>query len=192
MAAIRWKYSRSIIMFLLAGFVYDFSLAADAPVPQSGQTTSYGTRDDGTLQKGTSLPTPRFTDLGNGTVFDNLTSLIWMKNANCWGSLTWASALTKVIDFNNAQTTCSGYSGTNTDWRLPLLNELESLVDAGRFNLSLSSGHPFTGVQADLYWSSTTLAADTSNAWSVNFGSGDAADHPKSATYYIWPVRGGQ
>jgi hypothetical protein len=33
-----------------------------APVPQTGQVPSYGTRDDGALQKGVAWPTPRFTD----------------------------------------------------------------------------------------------------------------------------------
>jgi hypothetical protein len=33
-----------------------------APVPKTGQTISYGTRDDGALQKGVAWPTPRFTD----------------------------------------------------------------------------------------------------------------------------------
>jgi len=41
-------------------------------LPKTGQTTSYATGDDGDLQKGATLPTPRFTDNGNGTVTDNL------------------------------------------------------------------------------------------------------------------------
>ena len=57
-----------------------------APVPKTGQTTSYGTGDDGALQKGVAWPTPRFTDNSNGTVTDNLTRLIWMKNANAFGT----------------------------------------------------------------------------------------------------------
>ena len=61
-----------------------------APVPKTGQTISYGTRDDGDLQKGVAWPTPRFTDNNNGTVTDKLTGLIWMKNANAFGVRTWA------------------------------------------------------------------------------------------------------
>src|SRR5215831_9628931 len=56
---------------------------APAPVPRTGQTTSYAARDDGALQKGVALPTPRFTNNNNGTITDNLTGLIWLKNANC-------------------------------------------------------------------------------------------------------------
>ena len=54
----------------------------EALVPQTGQTDYYAAGDDGALQKGVPWPTPRFTDNGNGTVTDNLTHLIWLKNAN--------------------------------------------------------------------------------------------------------------
>jgi len=59
-----------------------------APVPKTGQTTSYDTRDDGALEKGVAWPTPRFTDNNNGTITDNLTKLIWMKNAQAFGGRT--------------------------------------------------------------------------------------------------------
>ena len=57
-----------------------------SPVPKTGQTTSYATGDDGELEKGVAWPNPRFTDNNNGTVTDNLTGLIWLKHANCFGS----------------------------------------------------------------------------------------------------------
>jgi len=47
--------------------------AKPAPVPKTGQTTSYASGDDGDLELGTAWPSPRFTDHGNGTVTDNLT-----------------------------------------------------------------------------------------------------------------------
>ena len=40
---------------------------------------------DGRLQAGVRPPTQRFDDLDNGTVLDNLTGLIWLKDANCLG-----------------------------------------------------------------------------------------------------------
>ena len=48
----------------------------------------------GPYREGVAWPTPRFTDNGNGTVTDNLTRLIWMKNANAFGMKNWADALT--------------------------------------------------------------------------------------------------
>ena len=64
-----------------------------APVERTGQTESYATGDDGDLQRGAIWPNPRFTDNGNGTVTDNLTGLIWLKNADCFGQRSWSDAL---------------------------------------------------------------------------------------------------
>ena len=66
-------------------------------VPKTGKTATYGTRDDGALQKGVASPSPRFTDNGNGTVTNNLTKLIWMQNASSFVSgRTWAQALSEA------------------------------------------------------------------------------------------------
>src|ERR1700675_1460495 len=62
---------------------------AHARVAQTGQTLSWDgsglNRDDGGLKAGVAWPNPRFTDNKNGTITDNLTKLIWLKNANCAG-----------------------------------------------------------------------------------------------------------
>jgi len=47
------------------------------PVPKTGQTTSYATGDDGDLERGAALVTPRFTDNLDGTVTDSCTGLMW-------------------------------------------------------------------------------------------------------------------
>jgi hypothetical protein len=57
-----------------------------APVAVTGQTHCWndsgtaisctGTGQDGEVQAGVSCPTPRFPDQGNGTVKDNLTTLL--------------------------------------------------------------------------------------------------------------------
>ena len=79
--------------------------AASAPVPRTGQTTTYAAGDDGSFQKGVELPTPRFTDNGNGTITDNLTGLIWLKNANCPnGTRHWVTALADVASLNSTGT----------------------------------------------------------------------------------------
>jgi hypothetical protein len=46
-------------------------------------------------------------------------------------------------------------AGGNLQWRLPSINELETLVDCSRHNPALPDGNPFTHVR-DGYWSSTT------------------------------------
>jgi hypothetical protein len=162
-----------------------------AGVPKTGQTTSYRTGDDGDLERGVAWPVPRFTDNTDGTVTDNLTGLIWLKNANCWGSKGWNTA---IDDCNAlASGSCGLTDGSVAgDWRLPNWNELRSLIDASRYNPALPSGHPFTGVQLRYYWSSTTAAASTGYAWVVGLGDGDVYFDGKGSSAYVWPVRGGQ
>jgi hypothetical protein len=163
-----------------------------APVEKTGQITKYADGDDGDLQKGVAWPNPRFTDNGNGTVTDNLTGLLWLKNVNnsCFGQKkSWATALS---DANNLE---AGYCGladgsSAGDWRLPNVKELESLADFSQYGPALPSGHPFSGVQSgeeDYYWSSTTVESGV--AWSLRMYYGDITDTIKTNAYYVWPVR---
>lgn len=185
-----------LVVFFTVGFVCDFSWAADVLLPQSGVRTSSGVRDDGALQKGIPLPVARFTDLGDGTVLDTLTSLIWMKNKDCFNShpdwTSWSNALAKITDLNSGQTICANYSGHDTDWRLPSVNELQSLVDYGYWGLPF--GHPFIGGHMMDHWSSTTDAGMTSNVWNVRINNGGGVvSSPKAGNAaFVWPVRGGQ
>jgi hypothetical protein len=159
------------------------------PVPQTGQTTSYATGDDGDLERGVALVTPRFTDNGDGTVTDNQTGLIWLRDADCFGNRTWEEALS---DSNGlASGSCGLTDGSNAgEWRLPNVKELTSLIDYSQFNPALPSGHPFNNVQSNRYWSSTTFL-DGHNAWYVNTLYGDAYLYNKGYDCYFWPVRGG-
>lgn len=165
------------------------------PVPKTGRTTITGAGDDGDFQKGVPWPNPRFTDNGDGTVKDKLTGLTWMKNANCWGSMNWSSALARITSLNAVvnPATCAGYTGLHRDWRLPSIRELTSLEDLSRTNPILPLGHPFSGVQAHGYWSGTSSADITSYAWVVNLGSGAVNGYYyENVNGYVWPVRGGQ
>lgn len=137
--------------------------AGTAPLPQTGQTSSYGTNDDGAFQKGVAWPNPRFTDNRNGVVKDNLTGLIWLKNANCL-ALSWADALEDISSLANGQ--CGLTDGSRAgQWRLPNVKELESLVSIGQSNIAAwLNNQGFSGVQSDHYWSSSTYASATSDA----------------------------
>ena len=193
-----------------------YAVAIPTQVRKTGQTTAYDTntpkRDDGALQKGVALPSPRFTDNGNGTVTDNATGLIWLKNANVSGSATWQTALNWVVELNtngtmngiNAGDTSNGGSH-QTDWRLPTSWELASLVvhkyatpalcnTAGTGQLT--AGDPFTNVLGGSFISSTTYAGNTANAWYVGVagdGGVRGSDGTKNQPWWsVWPVRGGQ
>jgi hypothetical protein len=169
-----------------------FSISGSNPYPvaKTGQTTTYADRDDGALQKGVAWPNPRFTDQGDGTVTDNLTGLVWLKNADCAGEKTWDTAMTWAAALTSGSCGLSDGS-TAGQWRLPTREELNSLVDSGASFPALPTGHPFTGVQSDYYWSSTSDASDTSLAWLVNINDGYVNLNGKANDYYVWPVRGG-
>jgi len=165
-----------------------------APVARTGQTTSYAAGDDGNLQKGVAWPDPRFTDNGDGTVTDNLTGLVWLKNANCYGSLVWDTALVTAVTLNTGE--CGLTDGSaEGDWRLANLREMLSLIDfaqyndSGTFDPALPVGHPFINARASAYWTSTTYAGDSVTAWGITMATGQADGASKSVAGYIWPVR---
>jgi hypothetical protein len=177
-----------------------------AGVPRTGQTPTIPINpapagSDGALQKGLVWPSPRFTDNANGTVTDNLTGLIWLKDANCTNFFSgdntglnnrnWANALTAANLLGNGS--CGLTDGsTGGNWRLPNVREMQSLIDYGRSYPPLPSLNPFTGVQSDFYWSGTTFAGLTSLAWAVSLSSGYMFFESKTDSHYVWPVRGGQ
>ena len=176
----------AIVMFLIPVI----ALASDPPAPiaKTGQTTSYQTGDDGDYEKGVDWPDPRFTDNGDGTVTDNLTGLMWAKDANWLGEYkTWNDA----IDYANNLSLGSDGCGTSyTDWRLPNVNELESLRDLGKHNPAQPSGHPFLNMVSIFYWTSTAVNGNSEAWWAVDFRDGTAGGRLWSDKAWVWPVRG--
>jgi hypothetical protein len=155
-------------------------------LPVTGQTSSYYTGDDGSLEEGVSWPSPRFRDMGDGTIVDNLTGLVWEKVPEATKK-AWSDALAYADGL-----TLGGYS----DWRLANKNELWSLIHYGsRDSASWLGGRGFVNVQSDVYWTSTTYAANTAKAWAVLMETGNMgysiADKTSTA-YYAWAVRGGE
>ena len=153
--------------------------AAPGKLPRTGQTTSFAAGDDGALQEGVAWPSPRFTSNADTTVTDNLTNLVWTPAANSptvggctGGNKTWQGALDYVTCLNG-----NNYL-SHSDWRLPNVNELASLANAEAGSLSTWLGtQGFSSVQST-YWSSTTCAGTTANAWIVLMNTpGDVNDH---------------
>jgi hypothetical protein len=129
-------------------------------------------------------PALSYLDNGDGTFTDNNTLLMWEKKeaGNFEGdeclttphsvhtTCTWAEATGPWIAAINAANL-----GGHNDWRVPNVRELQSIVDYSKINTA-SSLPGFSG--AGHYWSSTTYAGNSSNAWFVDFvyGSMDNAD----------------
>jgi hypothetical protein len=208
-----------IVQLIIAAILAVPAFVAEAAIqlPQTGQTTCFdtngdpracaGTGEDGEKLAGVAWPSPRFTDNGDGTVADNLTGLIWSLHANapdlalvspCAGAendMTWQEALNFITCLNE-----TGYL-TFSDWRLPNLNELESMVHAGVADSSVflnasgfGNADPNKEVQSSTYWTSTSDVGDSLSAWDVSLNTGDfpfsSVKNDAVNTRGVWPVRG--
>ncbi len=171
----------------------DFTAAAaPAPVtiqlPKTGQTVVEVINDDGDLQKGAAWPSPRFVDNGNGTATDTLTGLVWLKDAGCIGMTNWTDALAAALSLKSGMCSLSDGS-TGGDWRLPNLNELQSLLDISHENPALPN-NPFTRVTAAQHWTATTSPELSYLAWIVYMDMGYITTLGKTGQAVVWPVRG--
>ncbi|MDP2990282.1 MAG: DUF1566 domain-containing protein, partial [Kiritimatiellota bacterium] len=167
-----------------------------APAARTPQTITYAVGDDGTNRVGVAWPNPRFTVQANtNCVLDNLTGLMWARDrANACGLAVAAT------NWNTAVTSCNDlvYGGYD-DWRLPNLQELQSLLDYRWYNpplcntlgtAQLAVNDPFTGA-ASYYWSSTTFLGGGVNAWQIVYTGSSSWGNKTSGTGNVWPVRGG-
>ena len=114
-------------------------------------------------------------------VTDSETQLQWKDDA-IGSTMTWIDAISHCESLTFA---------THSDWRLPNLRELTSLVDDCKTPLSIDTS-VFEYTASDYYWSSTTYVGDTSNAWYVYFGRGSQVTRTKSSGNYVRCVRAGQ
>lgn len=164
--------------------------AADPDQVMEGKVYWGLTPSDWGTQTGNALPGGgRFADNGDGTVTDNQTNLVWLKNANCDGSATWGEALDFANNLQDGDCGLSDNSGPG-NWRLPQIQELRSLVNRGGSSPALPPGALFTQVELEKYWSSTTLKAnDTNSAWFVDFDDGVSKTTTKDALLFVLPVR---
>ena len=122
-----------------------------------------------------------FTDNLNGTITDNVTNLIWQKNAIA-DSLTWEGALI------NADTMLLG--GYN-DWRLPNIKELQSINNEQIMNPSINTTY-FANIGIDKVWSSTTLPNQTTKAWYLDTQYGVTTYQTKTIKQKVLFVRTNQ
>lgn len=147
------------------------------------------TGQDGELQRGWPWPADRFDDQNNGTVADRLTDLIWLKNANAFGEVTWEEALSNAKRFADGSHGLTDKSAAG-EWRLPNLRELLSLIDYGQADPILPKNHPFENVDPAIYWTSTTLAPAAKLAWMITLGIGPTVFVVKTSVARMWPVKG--
>jgi hypothetical protein len=139
------------------------------------------TGQDGESQKGLDRG---YVDNGDGTITDTRTGLMWEKLSDDDSlhdkdhEYDWADALAVKIALLN-QTAFAGY----TDWRLPNVNELQSLVSYGTFAPAVSPAFhsgcvPWCTVltcsctRGDRHWSSSGAPGNALNTLLVDFSDG--------------------
>ena len=148
----------------------------------------------------------RYVDCGNGTVTDTVTGLIWLRDANCFGLSSYATANQAAAGLAAGQ--CGLTDGSSAgDWRLPTKAEWEgTIAEAVALSCSnpsltndpgtgcLSAGPTsFTGVQSNWYWSSSANQGLPVFAWVVDLSNGTVFNEGKVVnSLVVWPVRGGQ
>ena len=183
--------------------------AATIGAPKTGQTSCYsaagavvacpGTAQDGETQHGV---VRGFTDNGDGTITDLATGLMWEKLSNDGSihdkdnSYSWTGSSAKITSLNTAV-----FAGFD-DWRIPNVNELESLrhytaadpAVHAEFNVSCVAACTVltcSCTRPDGYYSSSTYQTNPDYAYVVNFADGATSGHLKTASTYMRAVRGG-
>ncbi len=130
------------------------------------------------------LVLPTTANPNGEAVLDHETCLVW-EQSPATGKRSWTRALSHCF---------SSEVGDRGGWRLPTIEELASLKDTVNTSPALPSGYDnfFSNVQSFWYWSSTTVASDTTRAWVVDFNDGGVVLNVKADLSHVWCVRGGQ
>ena len=119
-------------------------------------------------------PASRFLKHGNGTVTDTVSGLMWAQCAEglsgsaCTvgeaANFTWEEALIRARD-----SVLAGY----TDWRLPNLKELFSMVEERCVDPAINLA-VFPNTPASYFWSASPSADSSNFTWIVGFMNGGA------------------
>ena len=135
---------------------------------------------------------------GGDLVQDNLTGLMWSRcslgqtwnsNSNsCEGdanTYTWKESLNEVQTQNQANAL------GKTDWRLPNIKELSSIVNLGCISPAIDA-EAFPNTNNGEYWSSSVYVRYSGRAWFVDFDLGNDYAANKKYAKYLRLVRSGK
>lgn len=155
------------------------------------QEASPDAGEDQEAEEGLQPVTTRFKDNKNSTVTDTLTGLMWTKNGDlCGDTVLFHQALDYIVEMNRGKYPNAGFS----DWRLPTLAELRSLLDYTKLSQSgnaLPRGHPFENLQS-LTYNKTAYLSNTEHAWFFSFYCRLVGHNVESCFGHVWAVRGGR
>lgn len=126
------------------------------------------------------LPDERFI-VNAGMVTDQRTGLTWSQENVPGGERKWAEAQKACIEFE-----LGGFS----DWRLPSIRELLTIVDYERHEPAIDIAFK---CDSAWYWTSTPYHGSPGVvAWVVSFGSGNASWLNQDYGYLVRAVRSSQ
>ncbi len=161
----------------------------------TGLTTSY-IRGDDADQQTSQITASRFKDNNNGTFTDDLTGLTWLGLRQCIFEQTWSSGINFTKQLGVQSSVCAELNDGSIagDWRLPNINELQSLVDYQKQSPVFAGEIPYTGTWDSFpwgrYWSSTSFVVDpTQNAWILNADFGQIEIYRKENVARVFAVR---
>jgi len=174
---------------------------------RTGQTTCYDGSGNAVTCTGTHVGQDgkeqrtlarNYTDNGNGTITDNATGLVWQKcnagqvlgTGDCRGTGTNLNNYGSLRDkYDNAVSYCDALTfAGSSNWRLPTIKELSTLLDAGKNNPAIDTVY-FLETALSPYVSSTA-SVSTTNAWEVNFAQGIVRTDSKTLNKYVRCVSG--
>lgn len=139
-------------------------------------------------------PASRFADNRDGTVTDRASGLQWKRcsEGQTWsggtctgtaGGFTWQAALQRADAATDAG---------RSDWRLPNLQELLSIVEEACYAPAIDLAVFPGAISATEAWSSSPLAYWADYAWHVDFYNGHDFYSLKNYDGQVLLVRGGQ
>ncbi|GAG88292.1 unnamed protein product, partial [marine sediment metagenome] len=139
------------------------------------------------VRSGQIEPQDHFVDNTNFTVTDTATGLMWQQETQGYVA-EWKDALELCEGLNLA-----GYN----DWRLPNRNEMQSIVDYSSIYSTIDTTYFFPWAHPSYqYWSSTTDASNSDDAWGISFIFGGTVTCSKNVWFgcsnRILCVRSGQ
>ncbi|HEC15771.1 MAG TPA: DUF1566 domain-containing protein [Sedimenticola sp.] len=141
-------------------------------------------------------PAERFENTADGAIMDKQTGLMWKtcSEGQTWrrdgcqgdaGVYSWQEALLRAEAVNRG----GGYAG-HSDWRVPNIKELDSLVELACFEPAINV-EVFPDTPPGYFWAASPYLSDSEFAWGIGFRHGDSLIGRKTRAYHVRLVRGG-